>query len=139
MRQTRIYKKPHTHFWVVTAYWRLRTVEHMYSRRFTDDNCPLQLIKKPKRKGPRLNNLLSNKELMRNVEPKGRLSCSDHETVEIEILGATRRVESKITTLDFRRGEFGLLEDLSSRIPWDRALSVEGWMTFKDCFLKAQD
>lgn len=93
----------------------------MYSRKFTDDKCPLQLIKEPKRKGARLNNLLSNKELMGNVEPKGRLSCSDHETVEIEILGATRRVESKITTLNFRRGEFGLLDDLSGRIPWDRA------------------
>lgn len=111
----------------------------MYSRRFTDDNCPLQLIKEPKRRGARLNLALSNQELMGNVEPKGRLGCSDYETVETEILGATRRVRSKITMLHFRRGEFVLLEDLSGRIPWDRALSVEGWMTFKDCFLKAQD
>lgn len=53
-----------------------------------------------------------------------RAGC-DHETVEIEILGAMRRVRNKMNMLDFRRAEVGLLEDLLGRIPWDRALSVE--------------
>lgn len=125
MRQTRIHKNHHTHFQAVTACWRDGTAEHMYSRRFIDDNFPLQLIKEPKRRGARLDLVLSNKELVGNVEPKGRLGCSDRETVEIEILGAMRRVRNKMNMLDFRRAEVGLLEDLLGRIPWDRALSVE--------------
>lgn len=108
----------------------------MYSRSFTDDNCTLQLIKE---RGARLNFVLSNKELVGNAKPKGRLGCNDHETVEAETLVTTRRERSKMTMPNFRRAEFGLLEDLLSRTPWDRALSIEGWTTSKDCFLKAQD
>ncbi|RMC19163.1 hypothetical protein DUI87_03767 [Hirundo rustica rustica] len=53
-----------------------------------------------------------NKELLGNVEPKSRLGCSDPEIEETETLGATRRARSKVTALDFRRAEFGLLEAL---------------------------
>lgn len=42
----------------------------------------------------------------------GRLVCSDHETVEFEILRAAKRAHSKLTTLEFRRADFGLLRDL---------------------------
>jgi len=36
------------------------------------------------------------------------LGCSDHEMVEFKILREARRAHSKLTTLDFRRADFGL-------------------------------
>jgi len=39
---------------------------------------------------------------------KGSLGCSEHEMVEFKILRATRSVHSRLTTLDFRRADFGL-------------------------------
>jgi len=69
---------------------------------------------------------------------KGSLGCSDHEMVEFKILGAARRVRSKL-----RRTEFGLLRDLLGRIPWEKALggrgAQESWSVFKDHLLQAQE
>ncbi|MCQ4078456.1 hypothetical protein FK519_27115 [Klebsiella pneumoniae] len=71
--------------------------------------------------------VLTNKEgLVGNVELKGSLGCSDHEMVEFKILRAARRVHSKLTTLDFRRADFGLFRDLLGRVPWDKALEGRG-------------
>lgn len=43
--------------------------------------------------------------------------------VEIKILMAARRVQTKVETmLDFRRVAFGLLKDLVGRIPWNKDL-----------------
>ncbi|PKU31919.1 hypothetical protein llap_17778 [Limosa lapponica baueri] len=62
--------------------------------------------------------VLTNKEgLARNVKLKGSLGCSDHEMVEFQIVRAARRVHSKLTTLDFRRADFGLLGDLLHGLP----------------------
>jgi len=88
--------------------------------------------------------VLTNKEgLVGNVEVKGSLGCSDHEMVEFKILRAERRVCSKLTTLDFRRTDFGLLRDLLGRIPWDKALEGRGpqesWSVFKHHLLQAQE
>ena len=67
--------------------------------------------------------LLTNKEgLVGDVKLKGSLGCSDHEMVEFKILRAARRTHSKLTTLDFRRADFGLFRDLLGRVPWDKAL-----------------
>ncbi|KFQ04942.1 hypothetical protein N329_07333, partial [Haliaeetus albicilla] len=50
---------------------------------------------------------------------------------------------SKLTTLDFRRADFGLFRDLLGRVPWDKALegrgAQESWLIFKDHLLQAQE
>jgi len=91
-----------------------------------------------------LNLVLTNKEgLVGNVKVKGSLGFSDHEMVEFNILRAARRLHSKLTTLDFRRADFGLFRDLLSRVPWDKALEGRGpqesWLIVKDHILQAQE
>ena len=49
---------------------------------------------------------------MGNVKLKGSLGCGDHEMGKFKILRAARRVHSKVTTLDFRRADFGFFRDL---------------------------
>jgi len=66
--------------------------------------------------------LTTKDRLVRNVKVKGSLGRSDHEMVEFKILRAGRRVCSKLSTLDFRRADFGLLWDLLGRTLWDKAL-----------------
>ncbi|GAB0181505.1 hypothetical protein GRJ2_000615800 [Grus japonensis] len=88
--------------------------------------------------------VLTNEEgLVGNVELKGNLGCSDHEMVELKILKAARRAESKLTTLNFRRADFDLFRDLLGRVPWDKALegrgAQESWLVFKDHLLQAQE
>ncbi|GAB0205499.1 hypothetical protein GRJ2_003015500 [Grus japonensis] len=71
--------------------------------------------------------VLTNKEgLVGDVKLKGSLGCRDHEMVEFKTLRAARRVHSKLTTMDFRRADFGLSRDLLGRMPWDKALEEEG-------------
>ncbi|GAB0189054.1 hypothetical protein GRJ2_001370700 [Grus japonensis] len=88
--------------------------------------------------------VLTNKEgLLGNVKLKGSLGSSDHEMVEFKILRAVRRVHSKLTTLDFRRADFGLFRDLLGRLLWDKAQEGRGaqeiWLVFKDHLLQAQE
>ncbi|GAB0203979.1 mitochondrial enolase superfamily member 1 [Grus japonensis] len=88
--------------------------------------------------------ILTNKEgLVGDVKLKGSLGCRDHEMVEFRILRAARRVRSKLSTLDFRRADFGLFRDLLGRIPWDKALEGRGaqdsWLIFKGHFCQAQE
>ncbi|KAK4817455.1 hypothetical protein QYF61_015610 [Mycteria americana] len=110
--------------------WRDNTAGHKQSGRFlecVDDDFLLQVIEEPARRGAMLDLLLTNKEeLVGNVKLKGSLGCSDHEMVEFKILRAPRRVHSKLTTLDFRRADFGLFRDLLGRVPWDKALEGRG-------------
>jgi len=61
-----------------------------------------------------------------NVQLKGSLGCSHHEMVEFKILSAACRAHSKLTTLDFRREDFGFCRDLLGRVPWDKALEGKG-------------
>lgn len=63
--------------------------------------------------------------LVRNVKLKESLGCSDHGTLEFKILGAARRTHSKLTTLGFRRADFGLTRDLLGRVPWKEV--PKGW------------
>ncbi|GAB0207196.1 hypothetical protein GRJ2_003185200 [Grus japonensis] len=127
--------------------WRDNTAEHKQSRKSlecVDDNFLLQVIEEPTRRGAMLDLVLTNKEgLVGDVKLKGSLGCSDHEMVEFRILRAARRARSKITTLDFRRADFGLFRDLLGRIPWDKALEGRGaqdsWLIFKGHLLQAQE
>ncbi|GAB0180745.1 hypothetical protein GRJ2_000539800 [Grus japonensis] len=87
--------------------------------------------------------LTDKKRLVGNVKLKGSLGCSDHEMVEFKILRAARRVHSKLTTLDFRRADFGFFRDLLGRIPWDKVLEGRGaqdsWLISKGHLLQAQE
>lgn len=60
-----------------------------------------------------------------------------------EMLRAGRKVHRKLTTLDFRRADFGLLRDLPHRVPWDKALEERGaqesWLIFQDHLLQPQE
>ncbi|GAB0210231.1 hypothetical protein GRJ2_003488900 [Grus japonensis] len=109
-------------------------------------SCQLGLNhdKEPPRRGAMLDLVLTNKEgLVGDVKLKGSLGCSDHEMVEFRILRAAKRAHSKLTTLDFRRADFGLFRDLLGRIPWDKALEGRGpqdrWLVFKDHHIQGQE
>ncbi|PKU30860.1 dtw domain-containing protein 2 [Limosa lapponica baueri] len=105
--------------------WRDNTAGHKQSKKFlecVDDNFLLQVVEEMRR-GATLDLVLTNKEgLVGNVKLKGSLGCSDHEMVEFKILRTVRRVRSKLTTLDLRRAEFGLLRDLLGRLKEDGAI-----------------
>lgn len=57
--------------------------------------------------------LTNKKELIGNVKLKVSLDSSDHEMVELEILGAVSRGHNKLTVLDSRIADFGLFRDSS--------------------------
>jgi len=105
--------------------WRDNTAGHRQAWRFLEcdeDNFPFQVIEEPTRRGAMLDLVLTNKErLVGNVKLKGSLGCSDHKMVEFKTLRAARQVCSKLSTLDFRRADFGLLRDLLGRTLWDKA------------------
>jgi len=127
--------------------WQDNTAGHRQSRRFldfTDDNFLLQVTEEPMRRGAMMDLVLTNKKgLVGNVKLKTSLGCSDHEMVEFKILRATRRVHSKLSTLDFRRADFGLIRHLLGRVPWDKALegrqAQESCLIFKDHLLQPQE
>ncbi|GAB0209615.1 hypothetical protein GRJ2_003427200 [Grus japonensis] len=127
--------------------WKSNTAKHAQSRRFLqsiDDNFLTQVVEDPTRRGMLLDLVLPNKEgLVGDVKVGGSLGCNDHEMVEFRILHGRSRAISRITTLDFRRANFGLFKDLLGRIPWVRALEGKGaqesWSIFKHHFLRAQD
>ncbi|KAJ7396062.1 hypothetical protein BTVI_148843 [Pitangus sulphuratus] len=126
--------------------WRDNTTGHRQSKRFlecVDDNFFLQVIEEPMRRGAMLDLILTNKEgLVGNMKLLSSLGCSDHEVLKFKILGTARRAQNKLTTLDFRRADFGLFRDLLGRVQWDRALDGKGaqesWMIFKDDLLQTQ-
>jgi len=77
--------------------------------------------------GAMLDLVLTSKEgLVGNVKLKGSLGCSHHEMVDFKILRAARRAHSKLTTQRFGSEDVGLLRDLLSRVPWDKALVRRG-------------
>ncbi|GAB0208404.1 hypothetical protein GRJ2_003306100 [Grus japonensis] len=123
--------------------WKGNAAKHAQSRRFLqsiDDNFLTQVVEEPMRRGVLLDLVLTNKEgLVGDVKVGGSLGCSDHEMVEFRILHGRSRAVSRITTLDFRRANFGLLKDLLGRIPWVRALEGKGaqesWSIFRHHFL----
>jgi len=110
--------------------WQDNTAGHKHSRRFLqciDENFLPQVEKEPTRRGAMLDLVLINKEgLAGDVKFKGSLGYGDHEMVEFKILWAVRRVYSKISTLDFRRADFGLIRYFLGRVRWDKALEGRG-------------
>ncbi|PKU32103.1 dtw domain-containing protein 2 [Limosa lapponica baueri] len=110
--------------------WKDNTAGHKKSMKFlecVDDNFLLQMVEEPMRRKAMLDLVITNKEgLVGNVKLKGSLGCSDHEIVEFKILRAARRVRSKLTTLDFKRADFGLLRDLLGRVTWEKLLEGRG-------------
>lgn len=47
--------------------------------------------------------LLTNKEeLLDDIKAKGSPGCSEHETVEYQILGGASKTKNRITAIDFR-------------------------------------
>lgn len=72
----------------------------------------------------------------------GSLGCNDHEIVEFKILWAVKRVCSKLTSLDFRRADFGLFSSLLD-LPWDQALEErevqESWLILIGHLLQAHE
>lgn len=92
------------------------------------------MIEGPKRRGALLDLVLANKEeLVGDAKVKGSLGCSDHEVVEFRILRS--KVRSTITTLDFRRADFGLFRDLLEKVPWNNGTGEktvqESWLLFR--------
>lgn len=63
--------------------------------------------------------------------------------VEFRILRRMRRVKSKLSTLEFRRADFGLFKGLLGSILRDKALEVrraqESWLIFKVQLFQAQE
>jgi len=127
--------------------WCNNTTVHTQSRRFLeciDNNFPLQVTEQPMRRSAVLDLILISKEgLMGNAKLKGSLGCSHHELVEFKILRAARGVHRKLTTLDFRTADFGLLRHLLGKVPWDKALegrgAQESLLIFRDHLLQAQE
>nr|XP_009511285.1 PREDICTED: upstream-binding protein 1 [Phalacrocorax carbo] len=95
--------------------WRNNTAGHEQSRRLLesiDDSFLTQVIEEPMRRGALL--YLINKEgLTGGVKVKGSPGCCYHEVMEFRILRGGSRAESKIMSLDFRRADSGLFNDLA--------------------------
>jgi len=66
------------------------------------------------------------KNIPEEEEPVAGSQNLRNEMVEFRILRRGSREISRITTLDFRRANFGLFKDLLGRIPWTRALEGGG-------------
>ena len=62
--------------------------------------------------------------------------------VEFNILRASKRVCSKVATLDFRRADFERFRELLGRVTWEKAPerrgAQESSLVFKDHLLQAQ-
>ena len=87
--------------------------------------------------------VLTNQEgFLGSVKLKGSLDCSDHKMVEFKIFRASKRVRSRLATLDLRRANIDLFRELLSRVTWEKALegrgSYESWLVFKDHVLQTQ-
>ena len=100
----------------------------------------MQVVEEPTRRDVLLDLTLKNKEgLVEDVRVGGSIGCSDHEMVNFRILHGRSRATSRITALDFKRANFGLVKDLLGQVPWARALEGRGvqesWSVFKDHLL----
>jgi len=121
------------------------TQQGTHSRRFLqsiDSNILTEVVEEPTRRGVLLNFVTTNKEgPVEDLKIGGSLDCSDQ--VEFRILHGRSRETSRITNLDFRRANFGLLKDLLRGISWVWALAGRGvqesWLLLNHHFLHAQD
>lgn len=56
---------------------------------------------------------------LQDMNVKGSHGCSNHEVVEFRLLRGRSKAKSKITSLDFRRADYGFSKDLLVRVLWD--------------------
>jgi len=81
------------------------------------------VLEEPTRRGVLLDPVLTNKEgLVEDVKAGGSLGCSDDEMVKFRIMHGGSRAVTRITTLNFRRANFGVFKHLLGGIPCVRAL-----------------
>ena len=59
---------------------------------------------------------------MSNVKLRGGLGCSDHKMVELKIPRVSKRVCSRLATLDLRRADFERFRELLGRVTWEKVL-----------------
>lgn len=91
------------------------------------DGSFLPRVPEPVR-GSHLQNLILTTEegFTGDMKIKGSLGCRDHEMGEFKILGAGRS-KRKLTTLDFKRADFGLFKCLCGGVPWESPqVKIEG-------------
>jgi len=81
--------------------------------------------------------------LIGNIKIGGSLGCSDHALVELTALTDKGQGKSKVRTLNFRKANFQLFEELVNRTPWETALRDRGaeqrWQICKDAFHRVQE
>ncbi|KAK4825812.1 hypothetical protein QYF61_002417 [Mycteria americana] len=99
--------------------WKYNTAERKQSRRFlecVEDNFLTQMVSEPTREGAPLDLLFVNREgLVGDVTVGGCLGQSDHEMIELLILGEVRNGINRTATLDFWRADSGLFRRLVDR------------------------
>jgi len=72
-----------------------------------EDDFLMQMVSEPTRGAAPLDLLFTNRKgLVGDVEVGGCLGQSDHDMVELSILGGGTRGNSKTATLDFRTADF---------------------------------
>lgn len=77
-------------------------------------------------------------KLLDDNQGQDSLSCSEHKTVEFQILRGVSKTKNRITAVDFRCEDFrSLLGKICGKIPC-RA-KAQSWLTFKDNLLRAQE
>lgn len=108
------------------------------------DNFLSKVSSEPTRKDVLLGFLFVNREgFMGDVVLGSWLDQGDPERVEFNIFSLTRKSDSRVVTLDFRRSNFKLCSEVSRRPPWESAF--EGlvvhkyWSVFKNHILEAQE
>jgi len=102
------------------------------------------MMEEPRRRGVLQDLIFTNIErLIGEVKVESSLGCSDDEMVETRILRAGRRVKGNLTTLEFKRADFDMVEGLLGRVPEDKTLegrgAQESCLIFKDHLLQAQE
>jgi len=85
----------------------------------------------------------SASELVGDVKIGGSLGCSDHALVELMLLREMGITKSIARTLNFRKADFQLFNEIVRRTPWETVLRNRGteqsWQLFKDVFHRAQE
>jgi len=80
----------------------------------------------------------SASELIGGIKTAGSLGCSDHVLVDFTVLRDTGKARTRVRTLNFRKDDFQLFQELVSRTPWETVLRDRGaeqsWQIFKDAF-----
>ncbi|KAM6103455.1 uncharacterized protein LJ206_014212 [Theristicus caerulescens] len=127
--------------------WESNTAGGRQSRRLLEcmeDNFLSQVTDSPTIGDAILDLVVTNvSELIGDVRIGGSLGYSDHTPVEFTVLRDKGQVKSIVRTLNFRKANFQLFEELINRTPWEMALRDKGaeqsWQIFKDAFHRAQE